>query len=208
MLTIGVTGGAGAGKSAILDHICEVFGDSCLVIKADDVANTVKLKGEEGYEPVVALLGEGILGPDLEIDRKKMAAALFGSRKLIDRVNGILHPIVNRRILGEIERERQRGVYDIVFIEAALLIENGYDRFTDEMWYIYASEDTRRNRLRSTRGYDDDRIEGIFAAQLKEEENRKAADLVIDNDGDKETAFRQTDEAIRDRIGGLLYAKR
>ena len=208
MLVIGITGGAGAGKSAILDHIEQKYSDRCLIIKADEVANRIKLKGEAGYEPIVRLLGKDILGDDGEIDRKRMAGALFGNGELLDKVNGILHPLVNDEILGRIEDERMRGVYAIVFIEAALLIENGYDKLTDEMWYVYASEETRKKRLKQTRGYDDDRISGIFGAQLSEEEFRRASDLVIDNDGDRERAYSQTDEAVMDRIGGLFYAKR
>ena len=75
---------------------------------------------------------------------------------------------------------------DYLFIEAALLIENGYDKIVDEMWYVYADEEVRRQRLKTTRGYSDSKIDDILKGQLSDEEFRQHADFVIDNSGDVE----------------------
>lgn len=61
----------------------------------------------------------------------------------------------------------------MLVLEAALLIEEGYGEICDELWYIYASEEVRRKRLKSTRGYSDEKIDSIFASQLKEDEYRR-----------------------------------
>ena len=76
--------------------------------------------------------------------------------------------------------DKIKDYYDFVFIEAALLIENGYDNICDELWYVYASEDVRRDRLKKSRGYSDARITGIFDSQMKDEEFRKYCDFIID----------------------------
>ncbi len=178
---IGVTGGVGAGKSTVLDYIEKNY--NCIVILADDVANTIKKKGYPAYDRLLEILGKEILSDDGEIDRGKMAAAIFGDAALLDKVNNILHPAVNEYIINIIDRERRDNAHDFVFVEAALLIENGYKAVVDELWYVYASEDVRRERLKSSRGYSDDKISDIFGRQLSDGTFRENADFVIDNGG-------------------------
>ncbi|MBQ7424998.1 MAG: dephospho-CoA kinase [Lachnospiraceae bacterium] len=191
---IGITGGVGAGKSTLLEYIKGSY--NALVIYSDNVANDIKKKGLPAYDSIVALLGKEILGCDYEIDKKKMAQAIFGNEELLDEVNKILHPAVNDYIINIIESERARFKYDFVFVEAALLIENGYRDIVDEMWYVYADEEIRRDRLKRSRGYSDDRIREIFLSQLSDDEFRKSCDFVIDNSGEEGAAFEQIDNKL------------
>ena len=87
MITIGITGGVGCGKSKILEYIKDNY--NCLIITADDVANRLKEPGEACYEPLIKLLGERILDKDGFIDKKKMAAEIFASDYLLEKVNSI-----------------------------------------------------------------------------------------------------------------------
>ena len=178
---IGITGGIGAGKSTVLGYIKEHY--NCLVIFSDDVGNDIKKKGYPAYDELVELLGKEILAEDGEIDKGKMASAIFNNNNLLKKVNNILHPAVNTFIINIIEKERALGRYDFVFVEAALLIENGYDEIADELWYVYANEDVRRRRLKESRGYWDQKIDDIFKSQLDEKTFRENADFVIDNSG-------------------------
>jgi dephospho-CoA kinase len=191
---IGITGGVGAGKSTVLSYIKEHY--NCLVILSDDVANDIKKKGYPAYEELVELLGTEILGPDGEIDRAKMAKAIFNNKNKLKSVNNILHPAVNTYIINIVDDERQRNVYDFVFIEAALLIENGYDKIVDEMWYIFATEDVRRIRLKQSRGYSDEKITDILSNQLKDETFREYCAFVVDNSGSLDMAAMQIDSKI------------
>lgn len=191
---IGITGGVGAGKSTVLSYIQSKC--RCRIIFSDDVGNDIKLKGRPCYEPIVSLLSDDILGDDLEIDKKKMAAKIFANKDLLQKVNDIIHPAVNSYIKGEIEKEKKSNELEYLFIEAALLIENGYDKIVDELWYIYASEEVRRQRLRASRNYSDEKIDDIFKGQLKDEEFRKFADFVIDNSGDAKDTERQIDSKL------------
>jgi dephospho-CoA kinase len=191
---IGVTGGVGAGKSTVLDYIKEHY--NCRVILSDNVANEIKKKGYPAYERLIDALGTEILGDDGEIDKKKMAAAIFGDEDKLLAVNNILHPAVNEYIIKTIDTERQRYELDFLFVEAALLIENGYKQVVDELWYVYAAEDIRRARLVSSRGYSDEKISGIFKKQLTDEVFRKNADFIIDNGGSLEDMARQIDNKI------------
>ncbi|MCR4995954.1 MAG: dephospho-CoA kinase [Butyrivibrio sp.] len=191
---IGVTGGVGAGKSTVLKYISDNY--NCKVVFSDDVANEIKKKGYPAYDELVRVLGQEILGEDGEIVKAKMATAIFGDVKKLEKVNKILHPAVNTFIINIVDEERLKNRIDFVFVEAALLIENGYKNIVDELWYIYADEDTRRKRLKDTRGYSDEKIDGIFAQQLNDETYRLNADFVIDNSKDLESASEQINSKL------------
>ena len=94
----------------------------------------------------------------------------------------MVHPAVNRKIEALIEKETQKGT-KVFVLEAALLTEEYYRTILDEIWYIYATEAVRRERLRQTRYYSEEKITGIMQAQASEEEFRKKCDIVIDNSG-------------------------
>jgi len=151
---------------------------------ADDVGNQVKLPGEICYNQLVELLGRDILDEEGYIDRNKMASAIFSDKEILLAVNAIIHPAVKEYILTEIQREKEILRYDFFFVEAALLIECGYGEYVDELWYIYASEDIRRERLKASRGYSDEKVSQIMNGQLKEDEFRNHCQVIIDNGKD------------------------
>ena len=191
---IGITGGIGAGKSSVLDYIGRNY--NCKVIFSDDVANEIKKKGYPAYDAIVEALGREILGDDGEIDRAKMAAAIFNNKNKLKTINNILHPAVNTYIINSIEDERTRNKLDFVFVEAALLIENGYEDIVDELWYVYASEDARRERLKSSRGYSDEKITDILSRQLDDKSFREHCDFVVDNSGSISEAQKSIDKKL------------
>ncbi|SFP92419.1 dephospho-CoA kinase [Butyrivibrio proteoclasticus] len=192
---IGITGGVGAGKSTLLSYIRDNY--NCLVIMSDDVANDIKKKGYPAYDALVEALGKEILSDDGEIDKALMAKAIFNNKNKLKTVNNILHPAVNQYIINIVDDERKRGVYDFVFVEAALLIENGYDKIVDELWYVYADEDTRRKRLKASRGYSDQKVTDIFKSQLCDEVFREHCAFVIDNSGEDSLAFSEIDNRLK-----------
>ena len=118
---------------------------------------------------------------DGRINKNRMAAQIFLDKSLLKKVNDIVHPAVRTYLEQEVKKAAEEGKTDLFFIEAALLIENGYKDFVDEMWYVYASPEVRRRRLKVNRGYSDEKITGIMGNQLTEEQYRKNSDFVIDN---------------------------
>lgn len=199
MKIIGITGGVGAGKSSVLDYIGANY--DCEIVTADDIANEIKEPGEECYEAIVRLLGDSVLDADGYIDKKKMADAIYADNKLREEVNAIIHPAVIARIKEKGDAARRKGRPRFFFIEAALLIECGFNDYVDEMWYIYADMNVRRERLKSSRGYSDAKIDGIMASQLSDEEFKKHSDTVIDNSGDMEITAHQIDMKLGGRDG-------
>lgn len=198
MRVIGITGGVGAGKSKVLEYLEEKY--NCQVILADKVAHMLEEKGQKCYEELTALLGEDILAPDKSIDKQKMAGIIFSDKDLLCKVNNIVHPAVKAFIVKTIEDKRIEGRLDFLFIEAALLIEDGYDVIVDELWYIHSDVDVRRDRLKSTRAYSDEKIDEIIQKQLSEEEFRKHCKVIIDNSGSFVTACKQIDEKMEEYL--------
>lgn len=196
MKLIGITGGVGAGKSQILSYIKEKC--SCRILLADEAAHKVKEPGQPCYEKLIGLLGTDILREDGQIDKGRMAAAIFADGDLLIRVNEIIHPAVKRYILSEIDRERSAGRAEAFFVEAALLIEDGYEQLLDELWYIYADSDVRRQRLKDSRGYTEEKIDQIFSSQLSEEEFRDHCKVVIDNSGSLSDTYMQIDQRLKE----------
>ena len=200
MKLIGITGGVGAGKTMVLGLLKELC--RCRVLLADEVGNEVKLPGQPCYERLVQLLGRQVLAEDGTIDKKKMAGLIFSDPALLDRVNGIIHPEVKRYILEQEEEERRKGEADYFFLEAALLIECGYEAILDELWYIHADGPVRMARLKESRGYSEKKIRQIFESQLSETEFRAHCSVVIENNGDLQETRRQLEAALcRDTAG-------
>lgn len=195
MKIIGITGGVGAGKSEVLRLIKDNY--NCIIILADDIGNQIKEPGEPCYEPLIQLLGDDILGEDGRIDKLKMAAKIFADSEILEKVNEIIHPAVIKRIKEMAAKAGKEGQCEFFFIEAALLIECGFNSFVDEMWYIFARSEVRRERLKLARGYSEEKIDNIMASQLSDEDFRKGSDVVIDNSDDLDNTFKQ----IKERLG-------
>lgn len=198
MRIIGITGGVGAGKSEILSFIRTNYPSE--IYLADEVAHKIKEKGQPCYEQLVELLGREVLKEDGEIDKAKMAAIIFADERILQRVNEIVHPGVKEYILARIKEAEEKKSVELFFIEAALLIEAGYETMVDELWYIHADKEVRRKRLQENRGYSSEKIEQIMNCQLSEEDFFEKCDFVIDNSGKIEDSYNQ----IRNKLRGLF----
>lgn len=194
MRFIGITGGVGAGKTAILSYIGRHY--YCEIYLADEVAHLVKKKGTKCYERLVGLLGGRILDRDGEIDRQAMAERIFGDGDLLAKVNAIIHPAVLDYLDERLKEAQNDPRTELFFVEAALLIETGFRSRVDELWYVYAGEEIRRRRLAADRGYGAEKIDRIMGSQLSEEAFRQNCDFVIDNSGELEDSFRQIDKKL------------
>ena len=194
MKMIGITGGVGAGKSAVIDHLKEK--PRFLVRKADEIGHLLMEKGTEVFSKITELLGEEVISEDGNIDRTRMGAVIFKDPLITEKVNNIIHPAVREYIMEDKEKARLSGRYDIYFLEAALLIECGYDKICDELWYIYTAPEVRRKRLKISRGYSDEKIDDIMGRQLQNDEFIKACSRVIDNSGDIGETFKNLDRVL------------
>ena len=153
--------------------------------------------GHEAYEQVVKVFGQEIVSEDKTIDRKALGAIVFADEKKRMILNRIIHPAVRQEILRRLE-EAELLHLSYVVVEAALFLEENYDAFCDETWYIYTDEKIRRQRLKESRGYSDERIDQIFHSQKTHEEFQKRCLFMIDNNGSEEETFRQIDRRMKE----------
>lgn len=198
MKVIGITGGVGAGKSEILSYLKEHC--NCRILMADRLAEELEQPGQDCYDQLLALLGREILQEDGRIDRKKMASRVFADKSLLEAVNAMIHPAVKQAILQIIRDEKEAARRDYLFIEAALLIEDGYAEIVDELWYIHTEEEVRRQRLKASRGYTDEKIDSILREQLSEEEFYGHCHYVIENSGSLERVYEQLDKKLGEEL--------
>ena len=195
MKFIGITGGVGAGKSAILDYLKNK--PDTKVMLADEIAHELMVPGTQCYDRLKAEFGtEDIYQKDGFFDRIKLAQVIFSDDEKRKKLNGIVHPAVRKYVIGQAAYERKEGKIKLLVLEAALLIEEHYDEICDELWYIYTSEENRRIRLKKQRNYSDEKISEIFNSQLTDEKFRKACSVVIDNNGTIEAAAAQIEAAL------------
>ncbi|MDD6074921.1 MAG: dephospho-CoA kinase [Clostridium sp.] len=174
MKVISITGGVGSGKSEVLRILKEEF--SAQIILADQVAHQLMEPGKKGYKRVVEALGTAFLNADGSIDRKKLAEVIFQDKEAVQTMNSIIHPMVWKEIQYEIDHSDKQ----IVVVEAALFDEE-HNAMFDEIWYVYTEQENRIGRLMASRGYTREKCLEIMSNQASEEEYRRIADRVLDN---------------------------
>ena len=194
MITIGITGGVGAGKSTVLDFLEEKY--QAYVMKADEIGHLVMEPGRPCYEPVIGLFGKQVIKNDKTIDRRQVSDVVFSHPDLLEKLNQIIHPAVRQYITEQLELKKQQG-QKICVVEAALFFEDHYQEFCDTIWYIHTDEEIRIRRLMENRGYTRDKSVSIIASQAPESFFRENADYVVVNNGDFAQTRQQIEEGIK-----------
>ena len=182
-MVIGITGGIGSGKSVVTSLLKEKFGAA--VIDTDRVGHEVSENGSPAYVKIVETFGNTILTEDGSIDRKKLGSLVFSNKELLQKLNDIVHPVVEAEVDRRIAEFTKKN-YKYIALETALLIKVGYNRKCDKIWFIYADEETRLKRLYINRSMEREKAVKIFESQNSEKEFRETADDVIDNSGTEE----------------------
>ena len=185
ILRVGLTGGIASGKSTVMRMLA---GLGCVTVDADAIVARLYQPGEAGYEAIVRTYGRGILLPDGDIDRKKLAAIAFSSPDEARKLNALIHPIVlaeEARLMREAE-EREDDVLYVV--EATLLLEAGGRERYDRIVVVDVKPDVQIARA-IARGMTRDEVTSRIAHQMSREERLRHADYVIDNSGDAGAAL-------------------
>ncbi len=185
---IGVTGPIGAGKSTVAAVLRDL---GAMVLDADAIAKDEQLRGTVGYSAIVQTFGTGVLGEDKEVDRRKLADLVFGDPRQLERLERILHPRVIARIL---EARSMLPDGEVLAVEAIKLLETSLRTVCDQVWVVLASADLRVARL-SRRGMPSADAAARLERQSSVEAFRAAADVLIENDGDREELRRRVRDA-------------
>ncbi|MCR8576101.1 dephospho-CoA kinase [Streptomyces sp. Isolate_219] len=177
MVKVGLTGGIGAGKSAV-SRLLASYG--AVIVDADKIAREVVEPGTPGLAAVVEEFGDGVLAPDGTLDRPKLGGIVFSDPEKLKALNAIVHPLVGAR---SAELEASAGPDAVVVHDVPLLTENGLAPLYDLVVVVDAAPQTQLDRLVRLRGMAEDEAKSRMAAQATREQRLAVADLVIDNDG-------------------------
>jgi dephospho-CoA kinase len=189
MLKVGLTGGLACGKTFVGEALA---GYGCLLIRADELGHAVLEPGGEAYNAVVREFGREILTSDGHIDRRLLAARVFGNPERLERLNALVHPPVVRREEEQIAEFAAREPHGIAVVEAAILIETGsYKRF-DKLILVTCAEEQQLERALRREGAAAEDVSARLSRQMPLAEKRKFADFVIDTSGEKPETLRQT----------------
>ncbi|MBB5869284.1 dephospho-CoA kinase [Allocatelliglobosispora scoriae] len=188
MVWVGLTGGIGAGKSAVAKLLAE---RGAIIIDSDRLARAVIAPGTDGLAEVVAEFGTGVLGADGGVDRAALAAAVFGDTAARKRLEAIIHPRVRSRT---VELATAAPPDSVVVNDVPLLIEAGLASTYELVIVVLAETETRVARVMRDRGMAEDEARARIAAQATDEQRRAAADILIDNNGTPEELAAQVDE--------------
>ncbi len=193
---VGLTGGIGAGKSAVAARLAEL---GAIVIDADRLAREVVEPGTGGLAEIVAAFGPDVLGEDGALDRPALGRVVFGDAEKRRTLESIIHPRVRART-GEILADAPAG--SVVVNDVPLLVEAGLAGGYELVIVVLAGVETRIRRLATDRGMPADEARARIAAQATDEQRRAVADIVIVNDGTVEQLRQQVDEVWKIRLGG------
>lgn len=194
MLMVGLTGGIGAGKSAVADRLAEL---GAVVIDADRLAREVVEPGTEGLAEIQSIFGTDVLTADGSLDRPALAAKVFGDAVARQRLEKIIHPRVRARTAELVAAAPPDAV---VVNDVPLLVESGLADSFDIVVVVEASESVRTDRLVRERGMTREQAMERIAAQASEAQRRAVADVVLDNSGDLTALHRQVDALWRERL--------
>lgn len=177
MIKIGLTGGIGSGKSVVA-ALLELSGIPVYI--ADTESKRLTASSPVIREKLIALFGKELYTPD-GLDKKRLASHIFGTPELLEQVNAIIHPEVNRHFLAWAERQKT----PICAIESAILFESGFNRIVDTTLMVYAPMEIRIGRALERDAVSREEVIRRIESQLPDEVKKEKSDYVIFNDGEQ-----------------------
>lgn len=180
MKIIGLTGGIASGKSTV-SRILKDLG--AVIIDADETAHSVIEPNKPAWRDIVQNFGEGILNPDMTINRDKLGEIVFQNPEQLDRLNHITHPRIMESLKDNFQRIKTNSPNAIVVLEVPLLYETFMDRMCDKVWVVWVDRETQIKRLIGRNNYSEEEAIRRIDSQIPLDEKARRADLVIDNRG-------------------------
>jgi dephospho-CoA kinase len=194
VILIGLTGGIGSGKSEVARMLAE---RGAVVIDADDVARQVVKPGMPALAAIVERFGPGVVTAGGELDRHALAAVVFSDITQLRALEQITHPAIRSLTSAMIVEERMAGT-EVLVHEVSILVEMGSSEMYDFIVVVDAPEDVRVSRAMA-RGMDEADVRRRMAVQTERSDLLEAADVVLDNAGDRASLHEQVD-ALWDQL--------
>jgi len=199
-MIVGLTGGIATGKS-LVSQLLEEHG--AFVINADLIAHDLYNPGTIGFNSLISHFGDTILDLNGTIDRKKLASIVFTRKHEMDNLNTIMHPLIYdeiKRIMSDLSNEK----HPIVVVEAAVLIEAGWQDLFDQIWVVSSDVETVISRLNARNGLSREESLKRIDSQMPSKDRNKYADIVIENNGNKEILSSTIKELWADKLSTTI----
>ena len=179
MLSIGLTGGIGTGKSLVSNLLNDL---GATVVNADLLGQEAYLPDTLGFDMVVDAFGDHIVGEDGTVDRRKLGPIVFSSPQNMSKLNAIMHPLIRDMIQANLEEYSSNGT-DVVVVEAAVLIEASWQDLFDEVWVVTSDKETVIERLKDRNSLSREDAIARIESQMSNDERVGHSNVVIPNDG-------------------------
>jgi dephospho-CoA kinase len=193
MLRVGLTGGIASGKSTVAAMLREL---DCPVLDADTLGHELLEQGQDAYNEVVREYGKEILDTYGNVDRSKLGQIIFADAQKRVRLNQILHPRILDVVRKWFAALAQAGGPELAVVEAALIIEAGYNKELHQVIVCWCPAEQQLQRL-VERGLTAEQAQLRIAAQMPMEEKRRLGDETIDCSGSLEETERQAMEMVK-----------
>ena len=177
MLTLGLTGKTGAGKSTVASYLKE---NGCYIIDGDVIARQITEKGSEILPVLQKAFGEDILDENGELIRKKLAERAFSSKDNTALLNSITHPVIKQRCSDEMKKAESLG-YKTALIDAAALLDSDCKDLCQKMIVVTAPEEIRLERILQRDAITNEQALSRIKAQKSDEYYFSHADIIIRN---------------------------
>jgi dephospho-CoA kinase len=189
---VGLIGGIGSGKSLV----AEAFRRHGARVISGDAAGHEALRQSEVRKQVVRRWGREVLGPDGEVQRRKLGAIVFADPNELRELEALVFPWIERRLRQQVEAAADASV-SLVVLDAAVMLEAGWNKLCDRLVYVHAPRDARLRRLFERRGWTVKEVEARERAQRTLTEKATRADDAVDNSGPPEDVARQVENLLR-----------
>jgi dephospho-CoA kinase len=193
MLRVGLTGGIASGKSTVAAMLREL---DCPVLDADTLGHELLEQGQETYNEVLREFGREILDGYGNVDRGKLGHIIFADAAKRARLNQILHPRILDVVRKWFTAQGHAGGPELAVVEAALIIEAGYNKELDRVIVCWCPPEQQLQRL-VERGLTAEQAKLRIAAQMPMEEKLRLGDETIDCSGSLEETERQVMEVVK-----------
>jgi len=193
MLRVGLTGGIASGKSTVAAKLREL---DCPVLDADTLGHELLERGQDAYNEVVSEFGKEVLDTYGNVDRGRLGHIIFADASKRARLNQILHPRILDVVRKWFTAQGHEGGPELAVVEAALIIEAGYNKELDRVIVCWCPPEQQLQRLLE-RGLTAEQAKLRIAAQMPMEEKRRLGDEAIDCSRSIAETERQVTEAVR-----------
>lgn len=188
---IGLTGGIASGKSTVTNYLIK---RGYTVIDADKEVRQLQAKGGSLYQALYDWLGDAILLPSGDLNRKVLSQLIFSDSAYQQRSQKLQDDIIRQHLKASLQDSSKNQA--LLFMDIPLLFERSYTDWFDAIWLVYTDEKKQLERLMKRDGYSLEEAKDRLSSQWSLASKKDWSNLVIDNSGEITATYHQLEQAL------------